>query len=62
MKPTYRFSAVATLVLIVCGTALIGCARNEQELQSGITSIFDTAAVPFKVLLRQFDDISDGNN
>ncbi len=36
-----------------------GCAGNEAQLHDGIKTVFDVAAIPVKVLVRQVDNVLD---
>lgn len=49
----FLFLSVSAILL---GAFLCGCARNESELRQGITTVFDVAATPAKILVRQMDN------
>jgi len=47
------------LVLLFVLPLLSGCASNEAQLHDGVKTVFDTAMIPVKILVRQVDNVLD---
>lgn len=48
-----------SLFLLFLLPLFCGCASNEAQLHDGIKTVFDVAAIPVKVLVRQVDNVLD---
>jgi hypothetical protein len=50
---------VSFLLFLFMGSFLCGCVNSEAQLQQGISNVIDTAAIPAKIVVRQFDNALD---